>query len=129
MFLGEVASILEKIYPGIAFIKVNPWIDGDYVFYGDKEGIYLHWFIKYCCNEMQDIIFFFVLAKAAYQFSFKLFLISWVFFGYHVIDAFMLLYNYKTSHWIYWLLNGCIVIGVVLIIRPEKKQGKLRSIS
>jgi len=126
--MGEIPTALGLVFPQMAYIKINPWLDRSYVFYGDKDGIYMLWFLKALFNELTDVATFFVIAKVAYQFSYRLFLIAWIFFGYQVFDAVMLWVNYKTSYWMYWVLNAVIIAGVVIIFLPEKKRAIVKSI-
>lgn len=125
--LTEASTLLYLFFPEIDQIKVNPWLDKNYVFYGDPAGINLKWFIKYMTDDILLTVTFFVVAKVSYQYSYRLFLVGSTFFIYHLIDTFMLWYNYKTSDWIYWLLNAIICTSIVWLFIPERKQGMLKS--
>ena len=80
------------------------------------------------CVEFLWCLTFFVLAKIAYRYNFRLFLIGCIFFLYHVVDWFMMWYDYKTSQLFYWFLNGAIVLSIIALFIPEKKQGVVKSI-
>lgn len=125
--LTELGSVLYLIYRPKAW-TIDPFLSPSYEFPGGK-GIDLYWWIKWVTDDMLWCITFFVLAKVAYQYSFRLFLVGCIFFMYHLIDHFMLWWNYKTSYWLYWILIVASILSVMALFRPEKKQGIIKSLN
>lgn len=126
--LTEASTLLEYFFPDVANQKVNPWLDKSYVFYGDKEGIPLKWFIKYLTDDVLWVIVFFCLSVIGYQYSYRMFLVGCVFFVYHLFDTFMLLYNYKTFKWLHWAWIIAVIVSIIFVLLPEKKQAIVKSI-
>lgn len=124
--LTELGSILYLVYRPQAW-RIDPFLDSDYEFPGG-EGIDLYWWIKWVTDDLLWCITYFVLAKIAYQYSFRLFLIGSIFFLYHVIDHFMLWWNYKTSYWLYWIMLAAIIGTIASLFAPEKKQAIIKSL-
>lgn len=124
--LTEAAEIMQSVNPGLASTKINPWIDRDFVFYNDPEGIKLMWFVKYFTDDILWIITFFCFTMLAYRLSLRLFLAGCIFTLYHVIDLFMLWYNYKTFTWLYWYLATACVCAIICLFIPEKRRAVIK---
>lgn len=124
--LTEMGSVFYLMYkPTIYYI--NPFLSPTYEF-SNPKGIDLYWWIKYVTEDLLWCVTFFVLAKVAYQYSFRLFMVASIFFAYHVVDGFMLWWNYKTSYWLYWVLYGAVILCILSLFAPEKRQGILKSL-
>lgn len=108
-------------------VYVQPFLSPSYKWY-DPNGIDLHWFIKYVTTDLLFCMTFFVLAKIAYRFSFRLFLIGITWFLYHCFDLFMLWWNFKTSYWLYLITYVAITATIVSLFVPEKRQAIVKSI-
>lgn len=119
--LTESASIMAKIWPEVLWRKANLFFTGGY------EMEYW-WYIKYATDDLLLVATYFVLAKVAYRYSVKLFLVATVFFAYHCIDSWMFWYNFKQSHWLYWALMATLVIALILLVIPIKEKSKYKSI-
>lgn len=118
------AGALYQIYKDYETIKVKPFLSARYHWY-DPEGISVYHWLQMNCIEFLWCTTFFVLARVSYKYSYKLFLICCVFFLYHVVDYFLLWYDYKTSYLFYWFLNGAIIAAVGALFVPDKKKGNL----
>lgn len=124
--LLESGALLQR-YNNYTPVYIDPFWSPDYKWFDQKGISFYHW-VQMNCVEFLWCTTFFVLAKVAYKYSFRLFLIGCVFFIYHVIDWFMLWWDYKTSYLFYWFLNGAIVMAIVSLFAPEKKQGIIKSL-
>lgn len=124
-FLLESGALLQK-YNDFRPVYINPFRSPDYQWY-DPKGISIYHWVQMNCVEFLWCATFFILAKVAYKYSFKLFLVGCVFFIYHVADWFMLWWDYKTSNLFYYFLNGAILIAVIMVFIPEKKQAIIKS--
>lgn len=110
-----------------AEINIRPWLDNQYIFpvYDPKvpEGyIALKWWVYTVALDFFTIVIFFVLAKVAIRYSFLLFRVFGLYFIYHVIDHFMLWYNYKSTGTMYLVLNGAIILTIISMFLPEKQK-------
>lgn len=102
----------------------SPWYEWPY-----EQGIsYYHW-MQMNAVELMICTVLFCFAKVAKKVSHKVFLIAFIFFWYHVIDWFMMWWDYKTSNWFYVFLNGAIIVSIVCLFIPEKKQGIIKSLN
>lgn len=121
--LLELSEIMERIWPHLATVYIKPIISSSFTpdWYVNNGFNYL-WWVKYNCDDLVWCISFLTMARIAYEFSFRLFCIVGMFFIYHVLDIIMLWWDYKTSHWMYWLLNVIIIISVVIILYPIKNK-------
>lgn len=116
-----------QIYNDYRRIYINPFFSPTYEWYDPKGISYYHW-VQMNCVEFLWCVTFFVLAKVAYQYSYRLFRVGCIFFLYHIIDWFMMWWDYKTSNLFYYYLNGAIIISIIAMLVPEKKQGVLKSL-
>lgn len=125
-FQLETAEIAERLW--LSGIYVHPFIRSSYHWYDDK-GVNLLWWIKYVCDDILWIITYLILTLVARKYSYRLFLVCSVFLGYHIFDHFMLWYDYRSSHWLYWLelLTDGICLLLFFIIK-DKKTGTIKSI-
>lgn len=109
-------------------VKINPFKSPWYTWpYPDGISLY-HW-VQMNAVEFMICTTYFCLAKVAVQYSFQLFRVALIFFFYHAIDWAMLWWDYKTSVWFYYLLNGTIIIAIVSMFIPEKKQAIIKSLN
>lgn len=120
------SGALYQMYRKYEQVYINPFKSPTFKWY-DEKGISLYHWVQLNCIEFLWCITFFVLAKVAYKYSYKLFLVGCVFFVYHVADYFMLWWDYKTSVIFYYFLNGAILIALICLFIPEKKRGNVVS--
>lgn len=121
----ESSEIYEHIYPASASVYIHPFIN--YTWPHDPRGISLLWWINYCSNDLLWIVTYFVLAKISLQYSYAMFRVAMVFFVYHVIGHFMLWYNYRTGHFMYYILGVACTWCIVAIFSKDKKHPPVRS--
>lgn len=121
--LLEAGELSERFWPEFANSIIRPIQSHDFhpKWYVD-HGFYMSWWIKMNCDDIVWIMTYMMLASVALKYSERLFVICFLFFCYHVLDYAMLWWNYKTSHWVYWILNGIIIASVILILAPMKNK-------
>jgi len=124
--LLESGALFQKI-KDYKQIQVRPILHPPSEGWYDKYGLSLYHWIQLNCIEFLWCLTFFVLAKIAHRYNFRLFLIGCIFFVYHVIDYFMMWWDYKTSTLFYYFLNGAIVLSIIALFIPEKKTGIVKS--
>lgn len=115
-----------QIYKDYETIYVMPFLSPSY-HWPYENGISLYHWIQMNCTELLWCITFFVLAKVAHKYSYKLFLVGCIFFVYHVADYFMMWWDFKTSVLFYYFLNGAILVAIACLFIPEKKRGNVVS--
>jgi hypothetical protein len=121
----EIAELLLRVRPSLAKVYIQPFIN--YTWPHDERGVSLIWWVKYCSDDLLWVITYFVLARVAALYSFRLFCITALWFIYHLFDSFMLWYDYRTSHWLYWVLVAGIATTIAFMFLPEKKTGRIIS--
>lgn len=117
----QILNSYERLYLNPFW---SPWYKWPY-----EQGIsYYHW-MQMNAIELMICTVFFCFAKMAREINYKLFRVVFIFFWYHVFDWFMLWWDYKTSNWFYWLLNGSVISAIICLFIPEKKQAIVKSIN
>jgi hypothetical protein len=122
----EFGELLEHLFTGISNKYIDPFLDPNYKF-PIPEGIQLKWWVKYVCDDFLLITCFFALTVISYKVSWRLFRVSFVFFVYHLLDHFLLWWNYRSSHWVYWIMGFSYIVAILVIFIPVRNQGKLKS--
>jgi len=87
------------------------------------------WWIKYVTDSIFVIAVFFVLVRVAWNYSTRLRACALCLFGYHLIDHFMLWYNYRTGHALYWAMGFAMIGCVVSMFGKEPEGGKVKKIA
>lgn len=123
--LNELSPLAQRVDSSLKDVYVDPFIN--YHWPHDERGINILWWIKYCTDDFSWIIVMFVLCRVAAKYSFRMFTIAGLWFLYHIIDAFMLWYNYRTGHYVYWILVPVIAGCIVALFIPERKTGQVKS--
>lgn len=107
-------------------LHIHPFWSKTYKWY-DVKGISAYHWLQMNCIEFLWCATFFILAKIAYLYSFRIFLVGCIFFLYHIIDWFMLWYDYKTSVLFYYFLNAAVLIAIIMLFVPDKRQAIIKS--
>ncbi len=119
MILGhaitELATILGRKFVYLQTLMIKP-------FWGSKEEIAFLWYIKFMSEELLWCVTMFVLCKISYQYSFRFFTLSCVFFLYHLIDMTMFFYDFKRSYNAYMVLMIMMIAGIIALVWPYKKK-------
>lgn len=123
--LLEAGALYQK-FNNYEPLYIDPFLSGTYEWY-DSKGISAYWWLQLNCIEFLWCSTFFILAKVAFQYSFRLFLIGFIFFLYHLVDWFMMWYDYKTSVLFYWFLNTAVILCIGVLFLPDKKQAVIKS--
>lgn len=124
--LLESAEVMEKIWPALAEVYIHPFID--YTWPHDPRGISLLWWINYCSNDLLWIVTYYVMGRIAKAYSYAMFRVAYTFFVYHIIGHFMLWYNYRTGHAMYYIMAVAAIFCILAIFRPEKETARIRSL-
>lgn len=124
--LLEASELLEKVYPHLTNTYIwpvqSPNFKPDWYV---NNGINILWWIKYNCDDLVWCISYLTMARIAIEFSFRLALIIGMFLMYHVFDTVMLWWDFKQSHWMFWVMIGIILVGVIIIVWPMKKKSAI----
>lgn len=117
----EIATVLSKLYKTYMNEKVNLFINYD-------MQMERYWYVKMSGDDILFILVYTVLVLISYRYSLKLFLVSVLFLIYHLFDAFMLLYDYRTSYGIYFNLYISIFLSCyVIVFVNDRWLGKYKS--
>lgn len=128
---GEAWRLFYWIFDG-KDIYFDPFLDPNYSFPeepGRPDGtINLYWWVKYISDDFLWCITFFVMAKIAVMFSYRMFIVACVFFAYHVFDIANFLWNFKQYPWIYAAVYSAAILAIVGLFMPEKKRAIIKSL-
>lgn len=119
--LSELSEVVERfrvsgsVYP---FVHPPAWA---------SDGINVLWWIKYNTDQALMVICFIVFTMIAKLCSRRLWIIALIFLSYHIVDWFMLWYDYKQSHVMYWLLIADVIAACVVLVKV-KDGSKIKSI-
>jgi len=111
------AVLLYWISPSLSLKKVDPFLCPGY-----HNPMVLTWWIKYFCNDIELFLLSYAFCKISAQVSNYLFLVSVIFFGYHVLDCAMFLWNFKRYDLLYFDIMWtalALVWSVFVGYRPE----------
>lgn len=122
----EFGELLEKLFPEYAEMRIDPFWDSSYEFPGG-QGIPLKWWVYYVSNDFLWVVVMFALTIVSGQYSFRLFRVCFIFFLYHIFDHLLMWYNYRSTHWVYWLMGIFYTAAVISMFFPEKKTAVIKS--
>lgn len=117
LILTELHSIVDAIWPEFAQRKHDLFLSPSF-----HMQLSVQWYLKFAFDDLFLIVLAFVGAKVAARYSYRLFLVMWVIFGYFVFDLISFFWNYKSSFRAYWAVLAFAVIGIILLIWPRKKK-------
>lgn len=112
--LTEVHSIMYLVDPKTSEKEVDWFWSPTF-----RMNLSLLWYVKMAADNVLLIATFYVMSVIASFFSRTLFLISCVFFAYHVLDAFMFFWNFKRTEWVYWVLLAAVTACAGLLARKS----------
>lgn len=124
--LLESAEIIERIWPRTADIYIQPFINYHWPY--DERGINLLWWINYCSNDALWIVTFIALSYVSKFYSRRLYYVALIFLGYHCFGHFMLWYNYRNTHVLYWMQLLCDITSICIALKIKDQQTIVRSI-
>lgn len=119
---------IEWVY-GIGVKHIKPIISKSFKPEWYQYGISLAWWVSYNSDCLLNILTYVVLALVAKKYSYRLYLMSLVFVGYHCFDGFMLWYDYRQSHWAYFVeMTFDVIALLVLKFVKERNQAVVKSL-
>lgn len=89
---------------------------------GKETGIAFSWWWKMVMDDMNLVLIFFVFALIVQDLNRTLYYIVCIFVVYHIIDAFMLVWDFKQTNGIYWILIFSMIISILLLLRRHKMK-------
>lgn len=109
--LPEVQGLLpEHIRAKVVHIFLKPGFIPPY-------DVTFSWWLKMLLDDFNLIVIFFVLAKLSR--GTRLFYPALILFLYHVVDAFMMVWDFKQSYDIYWVLLVSSIIPIFILLRKR----------
>lgn len=123
LVLTEAHSVLRLINSQLAGESVDLFISPGY-----QMKLPVQWYLKMTFDDLLLAVVCFVSAVAVYKYSYRLFLLFCIVFGYKVFDMILFWWNYKSSYLTYYGLITVCVIWIILTILPvEKDRGIYKS--
>jgi hypothetical protein len=103
----------------------NSWMDSEFDLFL-KPGFHLKvttaWYVKELMDDLNIITVFFVFAIISSRISPNLFYIVCVFFFYHVVDAFFLIWDFKQTTEMYWVLLAASIVSIYFLLRKHEMK-------
>jgi hypothetical protein len=88
-----------------------------------KPGFHLSisfaWYMKMLMDDINSVLVFYVLAVVSDLFSRTLFYVVGVLLLYHVVDAFLLIWDFKQTKEIYWVMLVVSVSAILILLRKK----------
>lgn len=119
----ELHSALYWLNPKLATTLVDDWFVSPPT---DLKGLSFLWYTKMVEDSFVFVAILLAGTCQAYsrtyttymewqRYSFRLYVIWCIYFGYHIFDFVMFFYNYKTSYWLY-MVALVLVTGLTLFV-------------
>ena len=80
----------------------------------------LAWYLKELTDDLNTVLIFFVLGMLVKPFSHSMYAVATIFCFYHVIDSFMLIWDFKQSREIYWVSSMACLIAITFLFKEQK---------
>jgi hypothetical protein len=111
------AALLYWLSPRLSLKKVDPFLLPSY-----HNPMVLVWYIKYLCNDIELLLISYAFCKISARVSNYLFLVSVIFFIYHVTDCLMFVWNFKRYDLLYFDLMWTTLAFVVSVFRGYRPE-------
>ncbi len=80
------------------------------------------WYLKEMMDDLNSVIIFFVIGMIVKPFSYQLHAVATIFCVYHVVDAFMLIWDFKQTREIYWVSLMASIIAITFLFKDHKMK-------
>jgi hypothetical protein len=119
------AVLFYWISPSLCVKKVDPFLCPGY-----HNPMVLVWWIKYLTNDVELFLISYAFCKISAKISNYLFLVSVIFFGYHVLDCLMFVWNFKRYDMLYFDVMWTVLLLVWSVFKGYKPEtiAKIKSL-
>ena len=80
------------------------------------------WLVKEICDDVNTVLIFFVMGMMVKSFSHSMYAVATIFCIYYVIDAFMLIWDFKQTREIYWVSSMASMIAITFLFKDHKMK-------
>ena len=91
-----------------------------------KPGFHLKitfsWWMKELMDDLNKLFVLFVMSMIANEVSRTLFKIVFVFFLYELMDFWLLLWDYKQTKVIYWIMTIAVITSLFILLRKHRMK-------
>lgn len=122
LVLTQAHSILRYFDEPLARTKINLFWDRSY-----KREVTIQWYLFFLFFYFFLICCMFIATMACIRYSFKLAVVFFTGFIYWFIKMILFMYNYDSGSGFDWILVGVISFCALILILPERKTGKYKS--
>lgn len=112
-----IAAIVKWLAPKWSFEKSDWFLAPNFSMSMERV-----WYLKFSGELVLYACTYYVLAKIASKFSDTLFVVSFLLFGYHIIDAFLFWWDFNKSLFMYMDLAWTLLLFGFLIIFPVPEK-------
>jgi hypothetical protein len=119
------ALLLYFFSPSLSVVKVDPFLCP-----GFHNPMVLVWWVKYLCNDIELLFISYAFCKISSKVSDYLFLVSVIFFAYHVTDVLMFIWNFKRYSLFYFDLMWATLLLVWSVFKGYRLEtvAKIKSL-
>ena len=121
---SELSEVFERL--GYGNQQVWPMINCDLPWY-ISGGINELWWIKYNTDSAMVTAVLLATVLISAMVSRRIMWIAIIWLSYHLFDWFMLWYDYRQSHWTYWILILDAAVSVAVLVKV-KDRPKVKSL-
>jgi hypothetical protein len=80
------------------------------------------WYLKEITDDLNTVLIFFVMGMLVKPFSHSMYAVATIFCVYYVIDAFMLVWDFKQTREIYWVSSMASMIAITFLFNDDHKM-------
>lgn len=128
IIIPDVWVLVHARWPETENITINVWFSKSYREYlvKEKQELSVLWYIYGVGSYVSKVLFAYCFSKVAALISFRLFKVSVIVVIFHIIQFAFWLWNKNTSVWSNYLVYLFIILIIIHLIIPDKRQAKYR---
>jgi hypothetical protein len=103
----------------------SEWTDQNFDVFLRPEfhlNVSLAWYLKELMDDLNSVMIFFVMGMLVKPFSNSMYVVATIFCVYHVIDSFMLIWDFKQTREIYWVSIMASLIAITFLFKDHKMK-------
>jgi hypothetical protein len=84
--------------------------------------ISLAWYLKMLMDDLNSVVIFYVMGMLVKPFSYSMHAVATVFCVYQVVNAFMLIWDFKQTREVYWVSMMASLIAITFLFKEPKMK-------
>jgi hypothetical protein len=82
----------------------------------------LAWYLKELMDGLNEVVIFYVIGMLVKPLSHPMYAVATIFCVYHLIDSFMLIWDFKQTREIYWVSLMASLIAITFLFKEHKMK-------